>query len=240
MMKKRMKILAAVLLLPLALCLSAGAAETDAQRERDEAALRSAVTGEAQPYLAGTDGQDVAGSFARLLRNAVPDAKSAWAKAAGSLGAAAGIRCLCRKRGKPAHIVIDLKNNMAGSLIAELRQNEDYEDVFISGQDALVEADPRSLLIVVDTNRPDQVESKELLESIRATMLLKEKLVRPFIHVCNGAFGRHQRTIAPMLGEMLLFGMEPTRHTGDVVAHLPVSILRDIETAVYEHIDPEL
>ena len=83
-----------------------------------------------------------------------------------ALGAAAGIRCLCRKRGKPAHIVIDLKNNMAGSLIAELRQNEDYEDVFISGQDALVEADPRSLLIVVDTNRPDQVESRELLESI--------------------------------------------------------------------------
>ena len=79
-MKKRMKILAAVLLLPLALCLSAGAAEADAQRRQDEAALRSAVTGEAQPYLAGTDGQDVAGSFARLLRNAVPDAKSAWAK----------------------------------------------------------------------------------------------------------------------------------------------------------------
>lgn len=91
MMKKRMKILAAVLLLPLALCLSAGAAEADAQRGQDEAALRSAVTGEAQPYLAGTDGKDVAGSFARLLRNAVPDAKSAWAKAAGSLGAAAGI-----------------------------------------------------------------------------------------------------------------------------------------------------
>lgn len=94
MMKKRMKILAAVLLLPLALCLSAGAAETDAQRERDEAALRSAVTGEAQPYLAGTDGQDVADSFARLLRNAAPDAKSAWAKAAGSLGTAAGIMIL--------------------------------------------------------------------------------------------------------------------------------------------------
>lgn len=90
-MKKRMKILAAILLLPLALCLSAGAAEADAQRGQDEAALRSAVTGEAQPYLAGTDGKDVAGSFARLLRNAVPDAKSAWAKAAGSLGAAAGI-----------------------------------------------------------------------------------------------------------------------------------------------------
>ena len=99
MMKKRMKILAAVLLLPLALCLSAGAAEADAQRERDEAALRSAVVGEAQPYLAGTDGQDVAGSFARLLRNAVPDAKSAWAKAAGSLGAAAGIVILAAARG---------------------------------------------------------------------------------------------------------------------------------------------
>ncbi len=91
MMKKRMKILAALLLVPLALCLSAGAAEVDTQREQDEAALRGAVTSEAQPYLSGTDGQDVAGSFSRLLRNAVPDAKSAWRKAIGSLGTAAGI-----------------------------------------------------------------------------------------------------------------------------------------------------
>ena len=111
-MKKRMKILAAVLLLPLALCLSAGAAEADAQRGQDEAALRSAVTGEAQPYLAGTDGQDVAGSFARLLRNAVPDAKSAWAKAAGIVILTAAARGFSEAAGGAANDAVD----MAGAL----------------------------------------------------------------------------------------------------------------------------
>ena len=42
----------------------------------------------------------------------------------------------------------------------------EYRDEFISGQDALLMCDNRSILVVVDTNRPDQVEFKPLLESI--------------------------------------------------------------------------
>ena len=42
----------------------------------------------------------------------------------------------------------------------------EYREAFISGQDALLMCDNRSILIVVDTNRPDQVEYKPLLESI--------------------------------------------------------------------------
>lgn len=83
-----------------------------------------------------------------------------------ALGAAVGLVCLCRKRQKPAKIVIDLEHNAAGALIRELQASPDFTAQFISGEDALIEADSRSLLIVVDTNRPDQVESKALLESI--------------------------------------------------------------------------
>ena len=83
-----------------------------------------------------------------------------------ALGSAVGLLCLCRTRGRPARIVIDLQKNACQSLIEELKTSQDYADLFISGQDALVEADNRSLLIVVDTNRPDQVECKPLLESI--------------------------------------------------------------------------
>ena len=36
----------------------------------------------------------------------------------------------------------------------------------MSGQDALLMADNRSILVVVDTNRPDQVECRPLLEAI--------------------------------------------------------------------------
>ena len=83
-----------------------------------------------------------------------------------ALGSAVGLLCLCRTKGRPARIVIDLQKNACQSLIEELKASQDYADLFISGQDALVEADNRSLLIVVDTNRPDQVEYKPLLESI--------------------------------------------------------------------------
>ncbi len=83
-----------------------------------------------------------------------------------AVGAAMGIACLCRKKGKPAHIVIDLNNNTAEKLIEEIRREPEYRNVFISAQEALLQSDSRSTLVVVDTNRPDQVESRALLESV--------------------------------------------------------------------------
>jgi len=89
-----------------------------------------------------------------------------------ALGAASGVYCLCRKLGKKANIVIDPNANAAQALLAQLRTLPEYADCFISGQDALVEADLKSYLIVVDTNRPDQVECKPLLESLRRVAII--------------------------------------------------------------------
>ncbi len=83
-----------------------------------------------------------------------------------AVGAAMGISCLCRKKGKRFNIVLDLHNNSAEQLIDEIRRVPEYEDAFISGQEALLRCDNHSILIVVDTNRPDQVESIPLLEAI--------------------------------------------------------------------------
>ena len=83
-----------------------------------------------------------------------------------AVGAAMGIACLCRKKGKKANIVIDLENNSSKRLLEEIQAVPECKDLFISGQDALLMADNRSILIVVDTNRPDQVECKPLLEAI--------------------------------------------------------------------------
>jgi c-di-AMP phosphodiesterase-like protein len=73
---------------------------------------------------------------------------------------------MCRKKGKNAHIVIDLENNAAGKLIEEIRGVAEYKDIFISGEDAMLLTDNRSTLVVVDTNRPDQVEFTNLLEAV--------------------------------------------------------------------------
>ena len=83
-----------------------------------------------------------------------------------SLGAAMGIACLCRKKGKPAYIVLDMEQNAVQKLIDEILQVPEYRNVFISGQDALLYSDNRSTLVVVDTNRPDQVEYQPLLETV--------------------------------------------------------------------------
>ena len=83
-----------------------------------------------------------------------------------SVGAAMGVACLCRKKGKRVHIVLDLENNASKRLLDEIRQVNEYKDAFISGQEALLKCDNHSTLVVVDTNRPDQVEFQPLLEAI--------------------------------------------------------------------------
>ena len=82
-----------------------------------------------------------------------------------AVGASAGICCAARKRGKRAQIVIDLENNNARPLVRKLQELPEYRDVFISGAEAFLHAQPGSLLVVVDTNRPDMVESRQLLDA---------------------------------------------------------------------------
>ena len=122
-------------------------------READyRSKVRSRVTANSLMELIGQSGH----VFVMGHKNADLDA----------VGAAMGVCCLCRKRGKRFSIVIDTEKNAAPKLISQIQAEPQYRDCFISGQDALLMADNRSILIVVDTNRPDQVECQPLLESI--------------------------------------------------------------------------
>ena len=82
-----------------------------------------------------------------------------------SVGAAIGVCCIARAKNKTARIVIDLESNLAKSIIDLVIQLPEYQDVFITEQDAILESDSKSLLVVVDTSRPDMVESETLLIS---------------------------------------------------------------------------
>ena len=114
--------------------------------------VRSRVTANSMMELIGQSSQ----VFIMGHRNADLD----------SVGAAMGISCMCRKKGKKAYIVLDVENNAAQNLIEEIAAVPEYKDVFISGQDALLACDNHSTLIVVDTNHPNQVEFRPLLEAI--------------------------------------------------------------------------
>ena len=83
-----------------------------------------------------------------------------------AVGAAMGISCMCRKKGKKAYIVLDKEVNASKALLEEIYQVPEYAGVFITPDEALLQCDNRSTLVVVDTNRPDQVESRSLLEAM--------------------------------------------------------------------------
>ena len=83
-----------------------------------------------------------------------------------AVGGAMGIACLCRKKNKEFFIVMDTQKNACPEFIKEIQEVPAYKNAFISIDEALVQCDNRSTLIVVDTNRPDQVESMQLLEAV--------------------------------------------------------------------------
>lgn len=81
------------------------------------------------------------------------------------VGAAVGVCCLARKCGVRANIVIDQERNASETLIARLKKEPEYKDCFMAPDEAMLRADGRTLLVVVDINRPNQVEDPYLLES---------------------------------------------------------------------------
>lgn len=126
-----------------------------------------------------------------------------------SVGGTAGIVCAARKCGKRARIIVDKKLNNAGLLIELLEQAPEYRDVFISPEDALIEIKPGSLLVVVDTNRSNYVEDKNLLSAFSKIAVVDHHR-RVADYIDNAVLNIHEPTassvcelIAEILGYML-------------------------------------
>ena len=125
-------------------------------------------------------------------------------------GAAAGICCAARKRGKKAQIVIDLDNNNAQPLVRKLRAAPEYEGVFISGPDAFLHAQPGALLVVVDTNRPDMVENRQLLDSCNRVAVIDHHR-RAATYIENAALNFHEpyaSSASELVTELLQYMVE--------------------------------
>lgn len=82
-----------------------------------------------------------------------------------SIGASVAVCAIARKFGIPAHIVADTEKSSAKPLIKKLKETPEYQHAFITPQEAMLAADGRTLLVVVDTNRPEQVEDIGILQS---------------------------------------------------------------------------
>ena len=129
-----------------------------------------------------------------------------------AVGAAAGICCAARKRGKQARIVIDREHTAAETLIARLDALPEYSGVFLTPAEAFLQMRADTLLVVVDTNRPDMVENPQLLESCNRVAVIDHHR-RASTYIENAAFNFHEpyaSSASELVTELLQYLVEPT------------------------------
>ena len=129
-----------------------------------------------------------------------------------AVGAAAGICCVARKRGKQARIVIDREHTAAETLIARLDALPEYSGVFLTPAEAFLQMRADTLLVVVDTNRPDMVENPQLLESCNRVAVIDHHR-RAATYIENAAFNFHEpyaSSASELVTELLQYLVEPT------------------------------
>lgn len=90
-----------------------------------------------------------------------------------ALGAAIGIYRAAASLGKRAYIVINEVSASLRPLYESFVASSDYpEDLFLKSAEAISMADANSLVVVVDTNRPQMTECEELLKKTKTIVVL--------------------------------------------------------------------
>lgn len=130
-----------------------------------------------------------------------------------SVGAAVGVCAAAHSLGIPAYVVIGQDVCPAQPLIEKLCRKPSYQAMFITPREAMVKADSKSLLVVVDTNNPKQVEDEALLQT------------------CNRvAIVDHHRRGAEYVTNAVLTLLEPSASSAsELVSEVLMEIMKDGE-----------
>lgn len=128
-----------------------------------------------------------------------------------AIGAAAGVMCAARKRGKTCRIVTNIHNTAAKPLIDRLTRAPEYREAFISSQEALLYVDTHTLLVVVDVNRPEYTETPELLDaSTRVAVIDHHRRAATYIdHAALNFHEPYASSTCELVTELLQYIVDP-------------------------------
>ena len=80
-----------------------------------------------------------------------------------AMGAAVGIYDICKSCNKSANIVLDYSNESIEEFVKRINKSDYYDGVFVDSDYAIKECTKNTLVIVVDTHRPNFTECPQLL-----------------------------------------------------------------------------
>ena len=128
-----------------------------------------------------------------------------------ALGACVGVCCIARKLGKTARIIIDKNRNAAEGLLEKLEPLPEYQGVFMEAEEAFLKMRPDTLVVVVDTNRPDMVEAPQVVESCNRVAVIDHHR-RAAVYIENATFNFHEpyaSSACELVTELLQYLAEP-------------------------------
>ncbi len=128
-----------------------------------------------------------------------------------ALGAAVGVCAIARNRKVPAFIIREPQENPSQPLLERLLAHEEYRHMLISPQDAIVKADTNSVLVVVDTNRPEQVQAPQLLEACTKVAVIDHHR-RASTYITNAALSfqdTYASSACELVTELMGYLLEP-------------------------------
>lgn len=128
-----------------------------------------------------------------------------------AVGSAAGVCAIARKKGVEVHIIREEKVVPGTVLVRELAKEREYESVFLSPEEALEKMIPDTLLVVVDTNRPDQVAYLPLLEASSKVCVIDHHR-RAADYIDNAIMNYHEpyaSSASELVTELVQYALEP-------------------------------
>ncbi|MFR0019732.1 MAG: DHH family phosphoesterase [Paraclostridium sp.] len=130
-----------------------------------------------------------------------------------AMGAAGGIYDICKSCNKNAHIVLNSSNDSIDEFVVRLKKSDYYNNLFISREDAIKNCSKDTLVIVVDTHRPNFTECPELLA-------ISDKIV---------VIDHHRRGVEFINDTVLLFHETYVSSTCEMVTELVQYMEEDVK-----------
>ena len=129
-----------------------------------------------------------------------------------AVGAAVGVCAIARMKGVRHYIIREAGGTPADELYDRVARMPQYEGVLLDPQEAMLRADSRSLLVVVDTNRPEQVQNRELLDSCNKVAVIDHHR-RAATYIEGADLNFHEpyaSSASELVSELIGYLMEPT------------------------------
>ena len=88
------------------------------------------------------------------------------------IGASMGLYRLVKTLNKDAYIVVNPQGENLSTFLQELATDEQYDGIIVDSQTAISNIDDDTLLVIVDTNKKNYVETPELLEKAKKIVVV--------------------------------------------------------------------